>query len=171
MANGELTRNDEVTFKECAELEQARIVLARVNALGHFRANTPTGRVEQQEAKNPDMAQLVRIRRGFFVLEANLVCAEVIGVLLGHILHMRRVGLRKGRHRRTVASCEQAWSLHLSHWHRVGLFATMTTVVQIVQMPTAQLQSIGVLVQGVVAVGKIISQPGTQPRPEPPRQE
>ena len=78
MANGELTRNDEVIFKECAEVEEARIVLARVNALDNFGVNTRTGCVEQQEAENPDMAQLVR---GGFALEANIVCAEVIGVL------------------------------------------------------------------------------------------
>jgi hypothetical protein len=56
VANGKPTRKDEVPLKECTKIEEARVIIARVYALDDFKANTPTRRVEQQEAKNPDIA-------------------------------------------------------------------------------------------------------------------
>jgi len=65
--------------------------------LGDFKTNTPSRCIEQQEAENPDMAQLVLVFGELhFVLEAYTVCAEVIRVLVSHLLYLRRVGLRKG---------------------------------------------------------------------------
>ena len=54
--------------------------------------------MEHQEAKNPDMAQLVLVFGcgEFFVIEANIVYAETIGILVSDTLQFRRADLRKG---------------------------------------------------------------------------
>jgi hypothetical protein len=53
--------------------------------------------MEQQEAENPHIAQLVPgLGEVLFVLKAKIVCTEVIGTLFGDTLHLRSVGLRKG---------------------------------------------------------------------------
>ena len=100
--NGEFTRYDDITFEESTDIgEVARAaVLVRVYALGDFKTNTRIGCMEQQEAKSPDKAQLVLgCGKFLFVIEANIVCAEAIRVLVGDTPHFRRVDLRKwGRH-------------------------------------------------------------------------
>jgi hypothetical protein len=68
-----------------------------VYALGDFGADIPIGCIEQQEAENPHIAQLVlEFGEVLFVLKANIIRTEVIGTLVGDTLHLRRVGLRKG---------------------------------------------------------------------------
>ena len=97
VVNGEFTRQDDVTLKECTDIGEVATVLARVYAFGDFRTNTPIGCMEQQETKNPDMAQLaLECGEFLFITEANIVCAKVIGILLGNTLHFRRVDCRKG---------------------------------------------------------------------------
>ena len=48
-ANG-FTRQDDVTFKECTDINEVATLVARVYALGDFRANGPIRCMEQQEA-------------------------------------------------------------------------------------------------------------------------
>ena len=84
-------------FEECTNISEVTSILARVYALGNFRMNTLIGCMEQQETKNPDEAQLVLgCGKFLFVIEANIVCTEAIGILVGNMLHFRRVDLQKG---------------------------------------------------------------------------
>lgn len=77
-----------MTFKECTNVSEVAAVVARVYALGDFGADTPIGRMEQQEAENPHMAQLIfEVSEILFVLKANIVCTEAVGTLVGDTLY------------------------------------------------------------------------------------
>jgi hypothetical protein len=96
----------------------------------HLLSSLRTPRLGAWSNKKPSiLTKRCLFSLAFLVLQANPICTEKIGVLIGHTLHFERVSLRKGsRHNdRSLARCEGSRASNLwissqvsSHLTRAG---------------------------------------------------